>query len=43
MVEGWEDGDSSKEWVALDIGEGDGTEEIDCGGEVKELANGEVK
>ena len=42
-VEGWGDGDSGKEGTALDRGEGNGTEEIYCGGEVKELADGEVK
>ena len=42
-VEGWRDGDSGKEGAALDIGEGNGTEEIDCGGEMKELADGKVK
>ena len=34
-VEGWGDGDSGKDGAALDIGEGNGTEEIDCGDEVK--------
>ena len=42
-LEGWGNGDSGKEGEALDVGEGDGTEEIGCGGEVKELADGEVK
>ena len=42
-VEGWGDGDNGKEGAALDIGEGNGAEEIDCGGEVKELADGEVR
>ena len=39
-VVGWGDGDSGKKGAAFNTGEYNGTEEIDCGGEVKELADG---